>query len=78
MHLTFAHDRPRWVRAYECRADGRITLMKDLQPHDKGPSTCEYIDAGNDVVARSARVYMFSRPFPLSDAGGSKEPPKAA
>lgn len=76
MHLTFVHDRPHWVRAYEYRADGKVTLLKALQPHDKGAGIWEYIDTGNDVAARSARVYMFSRPFPLSAA--AKKRPNAA
>jgi hypothetical protein len=78
MRLTFLHDRPRWVRAYECRADGEVTLLRVLQPYDKGAGVYEYIDNGHEVAARSARVYMFSRPFPLSDAAGSKSHSEAA
>ena len=70
MRLAFIHDRPRWVRAYECRADGDVTLLRALQPHDKGGDLYEYIDTGSDVAARSARVYMFSRRFPVSGAAG--------
>jgi hypothetical protein len=78
MRLVFMHDRPRWVRAYECRAGGEMTLLRALQQHDKGEQVYEYTDTGNDVAARSARVYMFSRPFPLSDAARPKEFRKAA
>jgi hypothetical protein len=74
MSLTFLHERPRWVRAYECRADGEVTLLRALQPRDKGAGVYEYIDADSDVVARSARVYMFSRPLPLGDAAVSRPP----
>lgn len=78
MHLTFMHDRPRWVRAYECRADGEVKLLRALQPHEKGAEIYEYVDAGNNIAARSARVYMFSRALPLSDAKGSTSRPEAA
>jgi hypothetical protein len=77
MRLVFMHDRPRWVRAYECRAAGQMTLLRALQQHDKGGGICEYLDTGNDVAGRSARVYMFSRPSPLNEAG-LKELRKAA
>jgi hypothetical protein len=61
MRLTFAHGRPDWVRAYECGADGDVTLLRALQAHNKGEAFVEYVDAGTDVAARSARIYMFSR-----------------
>jgi hypothetical protein len=63
MRLTFAQGRPDWVRAYECGADGEVTLLNALQAHKKGGVAVEYVDAGTDVSARTARVYMFSRRF---------------
>jgi len=78
MRLTFVHNRPRWVRAYQCRADGRMALLKDLQPNDKSACTYEYVDTGIDVAARSARIYMFSRSFPLSAAVGPDDQGKVA
>ena len=78
MRLTFLRCRPHWVRAYECRADGEVKLLRALQPHDKGAGVYEYIDVGNEVAARSARVYMFSRSSPLSDAAVSRSRSEAA
>ena len=78
MRLVFMRDRPRWVRAYECRAGGEMTLLRALEQHDKGERVYEYTDTGNDVASRSARVYMFSRPSPLSDAAGSQKLRKVA
>lgn len=78
MRLTFMHDRPRWVRAYECRADGELRLLRALKPHGRSAGEYEYIDSGNEVAARSARVYMFSRPLPLSDTAVPKSRSEAA
>ena len=78
MRLAFRCDRPAWVRAYECRADGKTTLLRTLSCHNRGGSIYEYVDAGHEVAGRSARVYMFSRPFPLGRAAEPKERPQAA
>jgi hypothetical protein len=66
MRLTFAHGRPDWVRAYECDADGEVRLLRSLQAQSKGGGVFECVDAGKDVAARSARVYVFSRRFRAS------------
>jgi hypothetical protein len=78
MRLTFAHGRPDWVRAYECGVDGEVRLLRSLQAHGKGGGVFEYVDAGKDVAARTARVYMFSRRFPVSDTAVSKSWSEAA
>jgi len=69
MRLTFAHGRPDWVRAYECDANGEVTLLKTLQAHKKGGIAVEYVDTGTDVSASTARVYMFSRPSRVNGTG---------
>ncbi len=61
MRLTFSHDLPQWVRAYECRADGDVKLLKALQPIRKSEDTCEYLDVDSQIAARSARIYVFDR-----------------
>ena len=65
MRLVFLQDLPQWVRAYECRADGDVKLLKALRPLRKTADTCEYLDSDSDVAARAARIYVFSRE-PLS------------
>ena len=78
MRLTFAHGRPDWVRAYECGADGEVRLLRSLQPRGNGGGVFEYVDAGKGVAARTARVYMFSRRFPVDAAAASRSRQTAA
>jgi hypothetical protein len=63
MRLAFLHGRPSWVRAYECPFDGKVRLLRALQPHEKSANVYEYGDASSDVAARSARVYFFPGSF---------------
>jgi hypothetical protein len=60
--LRFEHDRPRWVRVYECRPSGTVSLLRDLRPSDGKAGSQEYVDIGENVPAASARVYLFQRP----------------
>ena len=78
MRLTFAHGRPDWVRAYECGADGEVRLLRSLQARGKGGGVFVYVDAGKNVAARTARVYMFSRRFPVDAAAASRSRQTAA
>jgi hypothetical protein len=68
MRLTFVHDLPMWLRAYECRAGGNVSLLKDLRPIRKDAEVCEYQDTSADVPGNSARIYVFSRPAPEAKA----------
>ncbi|MGA2113128.1 MAG: hypothetical protein ABSH56_00050 [Bryobacteraceae bacterium] len=63
VRLRFLRGAPQWVRAYECRAAGRVTLLKTLRPRSSRLTVREYVDEEEDVPARCARIYMFSRPF---------------
>jgi len=67
LRLAFLHDLPQWLRVYECRAGGSPSLLKDLRPLRKTAAMCEYQDIGEDIPARSARIYVFSRSAPLGD-----------
>ena len=77
MRLMFSRG-PDWVRAYECDANGNVTLLKALQANDKDGAVVEYADRGTDVAARTARVYMFSRQVPAVDARKSRYSSEAA
>ena len=68
MRLTFMRDVPMWMRVYECRAGGAVSLLKDLRPIRKDTEVCEYLDVGADVPAHAARIYVFSRPAPIAKA----------
>ncbi len=59
--LLFRHGRPHWVRVYDCDDSGIVRLLRDLRPLHKGDELVEYLDAGEDMAARSARVYVFER-----------------
>lgn len=59
--LTFLKGRPEWLRVYERRADQNVTLLKDLRPVRENADQSEYLDAGRNVSAASARIYVFSR-----------------
>jgi hypothetical protein len=61
VRLAFLNDRPEWVRAYERREDESVKLVKDVRPVREGADTCEYLDAGRNVPAAAARIYVFSR-----------------
>lgn len=64
MRLIFLHSLPEWLRVYEWRAGGPVTLLRDLRPLHKTAAVCEYQDIGENVSARAARIYVFSRPAP--------------
>jgi hypothetical protein len=64
--LRFLHGRPQWVRVYECRATGTVTLLKNLSPKTSGTGFGEYLDSDENVPAQSARIYVFLRKLPVS------------
>jgi hypothetical protein len=68
MRLVFMHDLPEWLRVYEWRAGRTVALLKDLRPRVKSSAVCEYRDDGEDIPARSARIYVFSRPHPAASS----------
>lgn len=70
VRLVFLHDRPEWVRVYECGTSGATKLLKDLRPSRETADLTEYVDLGNDVAAQSARIYLFHR---RSDAVGRNQ-----
>jgi hypothetical protein len=59
--LLFRSGRPKWVRVYDCDDSGAVRLLRDLRPLREGGELTEYLDAGHDVAARSARIYVFQR-----------------
>ena len=59
--LSFAHDRPAWVRVYEQRPGCEARLLNDLRPVHEDAGTSEYLDVAADVPASSARIYVFMR-----------------
>jgi exosortase/archaeosortase family protein len=61
MRLTFAHSRPDWVRAYECKPDGEPRLLRSLQAQAKDRSAFDYVDDEYDIAARTTRIYVFRR-----------------
>jgi hypothetical protein len=65
VRLAFLHDLPQWLRVYEIRAGSEVSLLKDLRPTRKTAAMCEYEDIADNIPARSARVYVFSRSAPL-------------
>ena len=62
VRLIFLGERPLWLRVYECRASGAVTLLRDLAPSRVTPQLVEYADAATDVPAESARIYVFCLP----------------
>jgi len=46
---------------YECSAAGAVRLLKDMRPVREEQDVTEYLDGGDDVPARSARIYVFCR-----------------
>jgi hypothetical protein len=73
VRLRFNHGRPKWVRVYECRPSGTVSLLRDLRPATEHAGVQEYVDVGQNVSAASARVYLFERPAPTRRAQGSSE-----
>jgi hypothetical protein len=61
MRLVFRHGRPHWLRVYDCNDSGKARLLRDLRPWREGDDFTEYLDSGQDVGARSARIYVFQR-----------------
>jgi hypothetical protein len=61
VQLTFLHQRPNWVRVYECES-GRSRLLKSLSPVREEQDVSEYRDVAEDLKAQSARIYLFQRP----------------
>jgi len=62
--LSFVNSHPKWLRVYECSADGVLRLVKDLPPSQENDTATEYLDVATDVSARSARIYVFRRDTP--------------
>lgn len=69
VRLRFLRGAPQWVRSYECRIAGTATLLRNLRPVTGTRDACEYLDSDENVPARCARVYMFSRPALLIKKG---------
>jgi hypothetical protein len=61
VRLAFLRDAPQWLRVYEWSPGRTVALLKDLQPLRKNASVSEYQDAGENVPARAARIYVFCR-----------------
>jgi hypothetical protein len=59
--LLFRNGRPRWLRVYDCNDSGTVRLQRDLRPLREGHDFSEYLDAGQNVAARCARIYVFQR-----------------
>jgi prepilin signal peptidase PulO-like enzyme (type II secretory pathway) len=76
--LRFLHGRPQWVRVYECRATGTVTLLKNLSPKSSGTGFGEYLDTDENVPAQSARIYVFLRELPVSATENSAATADAA
>jgi len=62
VRLRFDHGRPRWVRVYECRPNGTVSLLRDLRPTSVNAGTQDYLDIDENVPGASARVYLFQWP----------------
>lgn len=60
--LRFEHGRPQWVRVYECRPTGTVSLLRDLRPAVANAGTQDYVDIDTNVPGATARVYVFQRP----------------
>jgi hypothetical protein len=61
VHLVFLSDPPEWLRVYECDASGATRLLRDLRPSRETAQLVEYTDLASDVLAQSARIYLFRR-----------------
>ncbi len=61
VRLVFVRHHPEWMRVYECRASGAIRLLKDLPPICESQNASEYLDFGEAVPSRCARIYLFRR-----------------
>src|ERR1039458_5826652 len=68
VRLVFLHDRPQWLRVYECGVSGTTKLLKDLRPSREAAQLIEYTDVATDVAAQSARIYVFRRSAELDQA----------
>ncbi|MGD0499093.1 MAG: hypothetical protein ABSC23_11715 [Bryobacteraceae bacterium] len=68
VRLVFLHDRPEWVRVYECGASGATKLLRDLRPSRETAQLIEYTDLATDVPAQCARIYLFRRSADLAQA----------
>lgn len=75
--LIFRHSRPHWVRVYDCDDHGVIRLLRDLRPVREEHELTEYLDAGQSVAAKSARIYIFQRARSI-DLPTRQQPPRAA
>ena len=62
VRLRFVHGAPLWIRAYECRPGGMVSLIRDLRPTARSKSAQEYVDSTENVPGASARIYLFERP----------------
>jgi hypothetical protein len=61
VRLLFLGAKPRWVRIYQCDAFRLPTLLRELPPTRIQSGATEYLDVGEDLSARSARIYLFCR-----------------
>jgi hypothetical protein len=61
VRLVFLSGRPEWLRVYECGMAGTTKLLKELRPSRDTAQLTEYTDIANDVLAQSARIYVFRR-----------------
>jgi len=62
VRLVFVGRHPEWLRLYQCGPKGSIQLLKELPPARESRGITEYLDVAENVDARSARVFVFSRP----------------
>ena len=61
VRLIFVGSAPRWVRVYECVAQGPPKLLKSLVPSRRETNELEYLDVVEDRPGESARIYVFWR-----------------
>ena len=77
--LRFLHGHPDWVRVYERGSDGSVRLLKDLPRRHTETGVREYVDIGENVPAKAARIYVFfRRDMSQAAAEDLEQRPKAA
>ena len=65
LRLSFLHEQPGWLRVYEAGPSGVVSLIKDLRPVRAKTDRIEYLDGEQNLPAKSARIYVFSRSAPV-------------
>lgn len=60
MRLVFIGNQPQWLRVYET-GPGVAKSVKELEPTRVNAHAVEYLDAERHLLAKSVRVYVFSR-----------------